>query len=150
MVTFLHSLRALASRTLAERKATSFYGNCFFLVWRYLSRDGRADSRWFVACVSIQCTSHQYSLISHTSHDQCGNIGNCRMVRHAQRTPYITPHGDVLRLLCTLSVVITVHGLWFFVTESIMRVSASTPWHVYPSHIDIIANSFGSIAGRSM
>ncbi|KAJ8473097.1 hypothetical protein ONZ51_g8086 [Trametes cubensis] len=26
-------------------------------------------------------------------------------------------------LLCTLSVVITVHGLWFFVTESIMRVT---------------------------
>ena len=64
-VTSLYSVRALASRALAERKATSFYGNCFFLVWRYLSRDGRADSRWFVACVSIQCTSHSFTSTSH-------------------------------------------------------------------------------------
>ncbi|KAH9893555.1 hypothetical protein C8Q73DRAFT_538152 [Cubamyces lactineus] len=65
-----------------------FYGNCFFLVWRYLCRDRKADAGWFVASIILAW------------------------------------------LLCTFSVIITVHGLWFFMSESIWRENASTPWTV--------------------
>ncbi|KAI0331672.1 hypothetical protein GY45DRAFT_1322027 [Cubamyces sp. BRFM 1775] len=65
-----------------------FYGNCFFLTWRYLSQDRKADSRWFVASVILAW------------------------------------------LLCTLSVIITVHGLWFFVVESAFHENAPAPWTV--------------------
>ncbi|KAI8996628.1 hypothetical protein BD414DRAFT_208119 [Trametes punicea] len=65
-----------------------FYGNCFFLAWRYFAKDRRGDPWWFLGAVALAW------------------------------------------ILSSLSVAITVHGLWFFVMESMFHKTARTPWTV--------------------
>ncbi|CDO69668.1 hypothetical protein BN946_scf184851.g56 [Trametes cinnabarina] len=65
-----------------------FYGNCFFLAWRYFSRGRRNDPKWFHAVVALAWVA------------------------------------------ASISVAISVHGLWFFVMESLLKQIDVTPWTV--------------------
>lgn len=116
---------AITGPARADACICRFYGNMFSLAWRYYTAGRGGDPLWFrvsVRIINAASFIHTLRWVTIISDRTCV-VG--ALLAHRHRMAGADGH---CRFICTFSVAVSVHGLWFFVVEFLFQKCTEAPW----------------------